>query len=186
MVDKTDPVCGMKGHIKAHGHYFCSQHCIKTYEGKQTQSTSKVPVIILVSILVAALVLSITIQGFMQPFMGVFFVIVAILKLADVNGFVMGFRQYDLLAMRSKLYAQVYPFLELVLGILFLTNTLVVPAAILTALIMFVGVVSVAKTLREKKKLKCACLGALIAVPLTTFTLAEDSIMLIMAIMLLL
>jgi len=31
-VDKIDPVCGMKGTIKAHGHYFCSEHCIKKYE----------------------------------------------------------------------------------------------------------------------------------------------------------
>lgn len=30
--DKTDPICGMKGHIKAHGKYFCSQHCIEKYE----------------------------------------------------------------------------------------------------------------------------------------------------------
>ena len=30
--DKTDPICGMKGHIKAHGHYFCSQHCVEKYE----------------------------------------------------------------------------------------------------------------------------------------------------------
>lgn len=34
MVDKTDPVCGMKGHIKAHGHYFCSEACIRKYEKK--------------------------------------------------------------------------------------------------------------------------------------------------------
>jgi hypothetical protein len=27
-----DPICGMKGHIKAHGHYFCSQHCVEKYE----------------------------------------------------------------------------------------------------------------------------------------------------------
>ncbi|TKJ17546.1 ATPase [Candidatus Woesearchaeota archaeon B3_Woes] len=30
--DKTDPICGMKGHIKAHGHYFCSHRCIEKYE----------------------------------------------------------------------------------------------------------------------------------------------------------
>jgi len=34
-VDKTDPVCGMKGIIPAHGHYFCSEHCIKKYEESQ-------------------------------------------------------------------------------------------------------------------------------------------------------
>ena len=27
-----DPICGMEGHIKAHGHYFCSQRCIEKYE----------------------------------------------------------------------------------------------------------------------------------------------------------
>jgi uncharacterized membrane protein YraQ (UPF0718 family) len=31
-VDKTDPICGMKGTIPAHGHYFCSEHCIEKYE----------------------------------------------------------------------------------------------------------------------------------------------------------
>jgi uncharacterized membrane protein YraQ (UPF0718 family) len=34
MPGKKDPVCGMEGHIKAHGHYFCSQKCIKKYEKK--------------------------------------------------------------------------------------------------------------------------------------------------------
>ena len=31
-MDRTDPICGMKGTIKAHGHYFCSEHCIRKYE----------------------------------------------------------------------------------------------------------------------------------------------------------
>jgi len=31
-MDKICPVCGMKGTIQAHGHYFCSGHCIKKYE----------------------------------------------------------------------------------------------------------------------------------------------------------
>lgn len=30
--DRIDPICGMKGTIPAHGHYFCSHHCIKKYE----------------------------------------------------------------------------------------------------------------------------------------------------------
>jgi len=32
MMDKTDPICGMKGNILAHGHYFCSEYCIRKYE----------------------------------------------------------------------------------------------------------------------------------------------------------
>ncbi len=31
-MDKIDPICGMKGTIKAHDQYFCSEYCIKKYE----------------------------------------------------------------------------------------------------------------------------------------------------------
>ena len=31
-IDKTDPICGMKGTIPAYGHYFCSTSCIEKYE----------------------------------------------------------------------------------------------------------------------------------------------------------
>ncbi len=33
--DRTDPICGMEGHIKAHGHYFCSVGCIRKYEKRE-------------------------------------------------------------------------------------------------------------------------------------------------------
>ncbi len=32
MANRIDPICGMKGSIKAQGHYFCSRHCIEKYE----------------------------------------------------------------------------------------------------------------------------------------------------------
>ncbi len=32
MENKIDPICGMKGTIKAHGYYFCSEFCIRKYE----------------------------------------------------------------------------------------------------------------------------------------------------------
>ena len=31
-MEKIDPICGMHGTIYAHGHYFCSEHCIRAYE----------------------------------------------------------------------------------------------------------------------------------------------------------
>jgi YHS domain-containing protein len=187
MVDKTDPICGMQGHIKAHGHYFCSQHCVKTFEQQgQKEQTSNIPVIILISVLLAAVTLSIFVDGFMRPFMGIFFILVAVLKLMDLNGFIMGFSSYDKLAQAWPFYAKLYPFLELGLGILFLGNFLVSFAAVLTVAIMLEDVYSVSIVLIKKQKFKCACLGSLIAVPLTTFTLLEDVIMLGMAVALIL
>lgn len=38
-MDKNDPVCGMEGHIKAHGHYFCSENCIRRYEKQHKLKT---------------------------------------------------------------------------------------------------------------------------------------------------
>ena len=40
-INKTDPICGMKGTIPAHGHYFCSEHCIKKYEEQHGISEEK-------------------------------------------------------------------------------------------------------------------------------------------------
>jgi len=45
------------------------------------------------------------------------------------------------------------------------------------------GSVGVARNLMSKNKIRCACLGTKIKVPLTRFTLVEDLIMLIMAVM---
>jgi uncharacterized membrane protein YraQ (UPF0718 family) len=35
MNDRIDPICGMKGTIRAHGLYFCSEFCIRKYEKQQ-------------------------------------------------------------------------------------------------------------------------------------------------------
>lgn len=40
-MDTTDPICGMKGTIPAHGHYFCSEHCIRKYEEQHNISDDK-------------------------------------------------------------------------------------------------------------------------------------------------
>lgn len=33
--NKNDPICGMKGNIKAHGKWFCSERCVRKYEQQQ-------------------------------------------------------------------------------------------------------------------------------------------------------
>lgn len=43
MAGKTDPVCGMKGTIPAHGKWFCSEHCLRKYEKENNFSHSPCP-----------------------------------------------------------------------------------------------------------------------------------------------
>ena len=42
-MDKIDPICGMKGTIKSHGHYFCSKHCISKYEKQHNITKDECP-----------------------------------------------------------------------------------------------------------------------------------------------
>jgi len=103
MDNKIDPVCGMKGSIKAHDHYFCSQDCINKFEKQNhiesTNSHSNSNKIIfysIIAVLLLGLIALLQITGFMVLFMGVFFIIVSALKFADWKGFANAFAMYIL------------------------------------------------------------------------------------------
>lgn len=120
------------------------------------------------------------IVNFMTAFMGVFFVVFAIFKLLDLPGFVSSYIGYDLIAKRSTAYAYLYPFIELGLGVAYLGNA---PTEInwVTLVIMLIGAIGVQKQLLRGSKIKCACLGTFIKLPLTTVSLTEDLLMAAMA-----
>ena len=187
-----DPICGMKGHIKAHGHYFCSQQCIEEYEKKHNIGNKlirkpivKVLLYSLIALLLIGLAALLQVTGYMVSFMGIFFVIVSMLKFADWKGFAQAFAMYDVVAKKSKTYAYVYPIIELSLGISFLFKFQLMIVAIITFLIMTIGTVGVAQNILQKNPIRCACLGTKIKIPLTKFTLFEDILMAIMALMIL-
>jgi len=186
---KTDPVCGMKGHIFKHDHYFCSQSCIEKYEEqhglrpKKIQPWQKSLLYVVVVLAAILLVIFLQMKGWMIPFMGGFFIVVSILKFLDWKGFAKAFAMYDIVAKRSKPYAYVYPVIEFALGLAFLFSFQIIAAAWVTFAVMSIGTVGVAGNLFSKNPVKCACLGTLIKVPLTRFTLFEDVLMAVMALM---
>jgi len=192
-MQKIDPICGMEGHILQYDHYFCSQKCIEEYEKQQNikpQRVTRKPwfktVILLFAVAFAiTLVVFLHLTGFMIPFMGGFFVVVSILKFVDWKGFAQQFALYDVVAKRSKLYAFTYPVIEFGLGVAFLLSFQLIITATITFIIMSVGSIGVAQNLLSKNPINCACLGTKIKLPLTTFTLFEDVLMAIMALMIL-
>lgn len=117
----------------------------------------------------------------MRFFMGFFFLLFAFFKLLDIKGFVMNFAQYDIVAKRVKAYAWAYPFIETTLAYLYLTGQYLYEASIVTAVVMFVGSIGVIKSVQSKQKIHCACLGAVIKLPMTTVTIIEDIGMGVMA-----
>lgn len=118
----------------------------------------------------------------MQMFMAGFFIIFSFAKIIRWKGFAMAYKKYDILAKRSNVYAHAYPAIELLLGVLFLTGFQLLFAAILTVIIMSIGIIGVAQKLREKEEIQCACLGVVFKLPMTYVTLIENALMIIMGI----
>jgi hypothetical protein len=107
-------------------------------------------------------------------FMGLFFVVFGLFKTLDWHGFADAFADYDIVAQRSKVYAWLYPAIEVAVGILLLSNRAVMIACIVDLIIMGIGSIGVLQAVRHKRKIRCACLGVMIQLPMTSITLIED------------
>ena len=125
-------------------------------------------------------------NDFMLDFMGLFFIIFSFFKMLDLKGFPVSFKMYDPLAKVIPVYGFLYPFVETVLGIMFLMRIQIIFALIVSLIILLVTTVGVTKTLLSKKIVQCACLGTHLKLPMTEATLIENIIMLSMSIIMIL
>ena len=117
----------------------------------------------------------------MSHFMGFFFLAFAFFKLLDISKFADAFATYDIVAKRSRYYALAYPWIEVSLGLFFLTGTFLIAANLSTIVIMSVGLVGVVLAVRKKQAIQCACHGTAINLPMSKVTIIENSIMILMA-----
>ncbi len=124
-------------------------------------------------------------DSFMLDFMGLFYIVFSFFKLLDLKGFPESFRMYDPLAKVIPVYGWIYPFIELTLGILFLMRVQIPLALILTLVILGITTFGVTKSLLNKKSIQCACLGTALKLPMTKATFIENSVMIIMSIIML-
>jgi hypothetical protein len=113
-------------------------------------------------------------ESALTRFMAGFFLVFSGLKLLDVRGFAKGYAKYDLLAAAVPAYGLVYPFLELLLGLAYLTGFRPDAANAATLILMTFSGIGVARKLLKRERFQCACLGTFINVPLTKITLVED------------
>ena len=125
-------------------------------------------------------------NDFMLDFMGLFFIIFSFFKMLDLKGFPVSFKMYDPLAKVIPIYGFLYPFIETVLGVMFLMRIQIIVALIVSLIILIVTTVGVTKTLLSKKTIQCACLGTHLKLPMTEATLIENIIMLSMSIFMIL
>lgn len=104
--------------------------------------------------------------------------ILALLKLQDVESFSTMFLNYDLLARRTVPYSYVYPYAELLAGVLMVAGAMLWLAIPVALFIGTIGAVSVFKAVYiDKRELKCACVGGGSNVPLGFTSLTENLMM---------
>lgn len=110
----------------------------------------------------------------MRLFMGLFFLLFGFFKLLDLKGFAGAYSEYDILAKRIKWYAYLYPFIELLLGILYLFNMYPLFTNYMTLIVMGISSIGVIQAVTSKRRIHCACLGVVVKLPMTTVTIIED------------
>jgi glutaredoxin len=165
---------------------------LRRYLGKRVadpKATSYRPVIVLFAMTaLMALAASYAVTGSVltvrsaEWFIGMSMIVLAILKLQNVETFATMFLNYDLLAKRWVPYSYVYPFAEGVAGVLMVAGALTWLSAPIALFIGTVGAVSVFKAVYiDKREIKCACVGGASNVPLGFISLTENLMMIGMA-----
>ncbi|WP_223034847.1 heavy-metal-associated domain-containing protein [Hanstruepera marina] len=121
-------------------------------------------------------------SNFMLDFMGLFYIVFSFFKLLDLKGFPESFKMYDPLAKIFPAYGWIYPFVEVVLGLMFFMRFQILLALVITLVILGITTIGVTKTLLDKKSIQCACLGTALKLPMTKATFIENTVMIVMAI----
>ena len=117
----------------------------------------------------------------MNHFMAGFFLVFSFFKLLNLHGFAESYSMYDVVAKKWNSWGYVYVFIELILGLAFLTAFNPIITNAVTFIIMTVSIVGVLQSVLNKRKIKCACLGAVFNLPMSTITIIEDALMIVMS-----
>lgn len=125
--------------------------------------------------------MSVSAHETMRYFMAGFFLVFAFFKLLDLNAFADAYAGYDLLAARWRTWGFIYPFVELGLGMAYLANFAPRATAWVTVVVMGFSAIGVIRAVLDKRRIRCACLGSVFNLPMSTVTIVEDVGMVLMA-----
>ena len=153
---------------------------------EKTIGTYKPLILIVIFITGVSILTQYPFEGFsvelwMRHFMAGFFIVFSFFKFLNLEGFANSYRMYDIVSAKWKGWGYIYPFVELALGILYLLNIAKFETNLATVIILGISSIGVIKSNLDKKKIKCACLGDVFNLPMSTVTIVEDLTMVVMA-----
>lgn len=134
-----------------------------------------------VALLIEASQGSFSLMRSMNNYMAGFFLVFSFFKLLNLRGFAENYARYDILAGLWQGWGYVYAFIELGLGLAFLTGFAPLVTNMITLLVMTISMSGVLRSVLNKRKIKCACLGDVFNLPMSTVTIIEDAHMICMS-----
>jgi copper chaperone CopZ len=117
----------------------------------------------------------------MRHFMAGFFLVFSFFKLLNLKGFAESYSMYDVVAKRFKAWGYIYALIELSLGLAFLLDIEPYLVNWITLVVMTISLIGVLQSVLNKRKIQCACLGAVFNLPMSTITIIEDALMIAMS-----
>ena len=193
-MQKHIPLPVLQSAVSKAGNYLISDDGAQM-DGETSQQPVSLKVywpVILISLFVTGISLITSIEDgsfnlmlWMNYFMGGFFIAFSFFKFLNLEGFADGYSSYDLLAGRVRFYGFIYPFIELALGVAYLTGFEPIVTNITTIILMGFSSLGVIKSLVQKQRLQCACLGTVFNLPMSSVTILENVVMVVMAVLML-
>lgn len=119
-------------------------------------------------------------------FIGWRLVILGGLKTLQLSSFVKIYGTYDIVTKRFKPYGFIYPFIEIILGLMFLLRFEVLLASWAIFVIILISLTSIYHALLSGKSLRCACLGTTFNLPLNYISFGENLLIAMLLLMIIL
>lgn len=190
-MSKHIPVSVLQGALAKAGSYKISEadggmkHIIETESSLSWFATYK-PLLIIAAYIIGITMLvefktGFNIESWMQNFMASFFFVFCFFKVLDLKGFAESYAMYDIIARRWRHWGYVYAYIELGLAISYLMGFAPLFTNTVTLIIMSISIIGVLQSVLNKKKIQCACLGAVFNLPMSSVTIIEDAIMIFMS-----
>jgi len=164
-----------------------SAHHNETIEEAKSWAETYKPILLIFGYVTAiSLVVSwqddaINFMVFMRIFMAGFFLTFSFFKMLNLKAFAESYAMYDIVAKKFSVWGYIYAFIELGLGLSFTLNLSPVMVNWVTLIVMTISILGVLESVLNKKKIQCACLGAVFNLPMSTVTIVEDAIMIAMS-----
>ena len=191
-MQKHIPVSVLQNALSKAGNYTITEadggmhHIEATEETKSWLATYK-PILVIgayitgITLLVEVVRGGFNAENWMHNFMAAFFLVFSFFKMLDLKGFAESYSTYDIVAKKWLGWGYVYAFIELALGIAYIIRFNLLLTHAITFTVMSISIIGVLQSVLNKKKIKCACLGSVFNLPMSTVTIIEDALMIAMS-----